>query len=88
MGAWSGRPTHGPGQQLTRAGGALAQRPRSVSSIKNYWQRQIFSGKESPPPEVGSDAAVISFIKSHPGGIGYVSSKAPLDSVKVLSLTE
>ncbi len=25
---------------------------RSVTSIKNYWRRQIFSGNKVPPPEV------------------------------------
>ncbi len=61
---------------------------RSVSSIKNYWQRQIFSGRAVPPPEVSDDNAVISFVKSNPGGIGYVSTSARLSGagVKVLDL--
>ena len=49
---------------------------RSVSSIKNYWQRQIFSGRAVPPPEVANDNAVISHVKSNPGAIGYVSAAA------------
>ena len=62
---------------------------RSVSSIKNYWQRQIFSGREVPPPEVASDAEVIAHVSSHPGGIGYVSASATLTGtgVKVLDLS-
>ena len=59
---------------------------RSVTSIKNYWQRKIFSGSAEPPPEVTTDAAAINFVKSHPGGIGYVSPQARLDGVKVLSI--
>ena len=59
---------------------------RSVSSIKNYWQRQIFSGDGVPPPEVSDDAAVVAFVKEHPGAIGYVSAGASLDGVKVLDL--
>ncbi len=59
---------------------------RSVSSIKNYWQRQIFSGGTVPPPEVASDNAVISHVKSNRGAIGYVSAGARLDGVKVLDL--
>ena len=59
---------------------------RSVSSIKNYWQRQIFSGDGVPPPEVPNDAAVIAYVRSHPGAIGYVSVEASLDGVKVLDL--
>ncbi len=60
---------------------------RSVSSIKNYWQRQIFSGRAVPPPEVADDSAVISFVQSNPGGIGYVSASARLAGVKVLDLS-
>ncbi len=59
---------------------------RSVSSIKNYWQRQIFSGRSVPPPEVPNDIAVISHVKSNPGAIGYVSASTRLDGVKVLDL--
>lgn len=60
---------------------------RSVSSIKNFWQRQIFSGEGVPPPEVADDAAVIAFVRSNPGGIGYVSAQARLDGgVKVLDI--
>ena len=59
---------------------------RSVSSIKNYWQRQIFSGGRVPPPEVTGDAEVIDYVKTHPGAVGYVSSSAKLDGVKVLIL--
>lgn len=49
---------------------------RSVSSIKNYWQRQIFSGRGVPPPEVGDDAEMIEHVSQSPGAIGYVSSTA------------
>ncbi len=62
---------------------------RSVASIKNYWQRQIFSGRAVPPPEVANDNAVISHVKSNPGAIGYVSASARLSGagVKVLDLS-
>lgn len=56
---------------------------RSVSSIKNYWQRQIFSGRGVPPPEVGGDAEMIEHVAGSPGGVGYVSSSASIpDEVK------
>lgn len=62
---------------------------RSVSSIKNYWQRQIFSGRAVPPPEVSNDNAVIAHVKSNPGAIGYVSASARLSGsgVKILDLS-
>lgn len=61
---------------------------RSVNSIKSYWQRQIFSGRSVPPPEVGSDADVIAFVSSNPGGIGYVSASASLSGVKAITVTD
>ncbi len=59
---------------------------RSVSSIKNYWVRKIFSGAAVPPPEVSSDSAAINYVKSNTGGIGYVSTAARLDGVKILEV--
>ena len=61
---------------------------RSVSSIKSYWQRQIFSGREVPPPEYSNESQVIQFVSNNPGSIGYVSAGARLDSVKSLSVSE
>ena len=61
---------------------------RSVASVRHYWQRQVFSGRGLPPPEVPGDEAVVEFVKKYPGGIGYVSRDVPLDGVKVLAITE
>lgn len=62
---------------------------RSTSGVKNFWQRQIFSGKDVPPPELPSDADVITFVASNPGGLGYVSEGAQLSgAVKVVTLVE
>ena len=62
---------------------------KSVSAIKSFWQRMIFSGRDIPPPELPSDQAVIDFILKTPGGLGYVSSAATLpDGVKALTLTD
>ncbi len=60
---------------------------RSVSSIKSYWQRQIFSGKSVPPPEASSDADVVQFVASNRGAIGYVSGNANVAGVKVVTLS-
>ena len=75
------------GNSPTRAAMSEAIHGRSVASIKNYWQRQIFSGRSTPPPELSNDQAVVDFVKSKPGAIGYVSSSARLDGVKELQVT-
>lgn len=60
---------------------------RSVASVKKFWQRQIFTGRGTPPPERDSDSAVLSYVRSTPGAIGYVSSRASLGSgVKQIQL--
>jgi hypothetical protein len=59
---------------------------RSVSAIRNYWQQRIFSGRGVPPPEVESDAAVVRYVQQHPGGVGYVSGRADMREVKVLTV--
>lgn len=61
---------------------------RSVASIKNYWQRQIFAGHNTPPPEMDEDDKVIAHIAKYPGAIGYVATgtRTP-DTVKVVSVS-
>lgn len=59
---------------------------RPPTAVVTFWQQQIFSGKETPPPQKGTDAAVIEFVKSTPGGIGYVSEGASTDGVKVVKI--
>lgn len=59
---------------------------RSVGAVETYWQQQIFSGKEVPPAAKSSDDDVIAFVKSNPGGIGYVSAGASTAGVKVVDV--
>lgn len=59
---------------------------KSVSAVETFWQQQIFSGKDVPPAAKTSDDEVVAFVKSTPGGIGYVSGAAATAGVKVLVL--
>jgi ABC-type phosphate transport system substrate-binding protein len=59
---------------------------KTVSATKSYWSQQLFSGAGVPPEEKSSDAGVISFVKSNPGAIGYISAAADLAGVKVVSI--
>lgn len=61
---------------------------KSVGSVKAYWQQQIFSGRDVPPPEKPSDEAVLDFVQSNPAAIAYVSPVATLPrGVRVLEVT-
>lgn len=61
---------------------------KSVMAIRSYWQQQIFSGRDVPPPEKQSDREVLAFVRENPNAIGYVAASAVLgDGVKILNLT-
>lgn len=60
---------------------------KSTSAVKAYWQHQIFSGHDLPPVEKSGDQAVLDFVRSTPGAVGYVSAGATLGTgVKALTL--
>jgi ABC-type phosphate transport system substrate-binding protein len=58
----------------------LAIHEKKVSAIKSYWQRQIFQGKAVPPMERSSEAEVVAFVATNPGGVGYVASATSLNA--------
>ncbi len=53
---------------------------RTVAAVRNFWAQAIFDGRDVPPPELDSDAAVVEFVLKWPGGVGYVSPDAPIGS--------
>jgi ABC-type phosphate transport system substrate-binding protein len=59
---------------------------RSISAVKSYWQQQIFSGRDIPPPELDSDVAVRDYVLKHRGAIGYLSGSADVSGVKVIAV--
>ena len=62
---------------------------RPAAAIRSFWQRQIFSGRGSPPPEVSNDGAVLAFVENNKWAVGYVESGATLPSgVKSIRLLE
>lgn len=59
---------------------------RTVTAVRSYWQQRIFSGRDVPPPELESDAAVIAHVERNPGAVGYVSSSAKLGNARELQV--
>ena len=60
---------------------------KSVAYVRRYWQRLIFAGRAIPPAELQSSAAVIDFVKTHRGAIGYIGAQTPPGDVKVIAVT-
>ena len=57
---------------------------KTESSVKRRWSKMLFTGKASPPKVLKNDAEIKAYIADNPGSIGYISSDAVDDSVKVL----
>ena len=62
---------------------------KEVAWIKSYWNKMIFSGRSSPPPEVTSEQQVLAFVRANPDAIGYVSRGTGVGSgLKVIEITD
>lgn len=78
-----------PPDSPVREAFSRAVHDRKVSSIKSYWQRQIFAGKAVPPTEQENEAEVLVFVSRNQAAIGYIGSAFPmLDNVKTLTVTD
>jgi ABC-type phosphate transport system substrate-binding protein len=60
---------------------------KQPSAVRMFWQRQVFSGRVTPPPEVATELVLLAYIGENPGAIGYVSADAPIGpGVKVVDV--
>jgi len=57
---------------------------KQASQVKAAWSRLVFSGKATPPRELGSAADVKKFVAANPDAIGYIEKSAVDGSVKVV----
>jgi ABC-type phosphate transport system substrate-binding protein len=66
----------------------IHQRP--TSKVKKYWQIQLFSGKEVPPPQFEFEKDVINYVNSDPASIGYLSAGTSIirNQIKIISIKE
>ncbi len=63
---------------------------RKLSSIKAYWQKKIFSGRDVPPLEKETDEDVLAYVDQNRGAIGYIAVEATIDDygVSVIEIVE
>ncbi len=57
---------------------------KGPSQLNAYWSRLVFTGKGSPPQQVGGDADVADAVAEDEEAIGYIDSSAIIDGVKVI----
>ena len=57
---------------------------KSEAQVKAAWSRLVFSGKGTPPKEIGSSAEIKKLVTSNPSTIGYIEKSAVDSSVKVV----
>jgi ABC-type phosphate transport system substrate-binding protein len=59
---------------------------RSIAAVRHYWQQRIFSGRDTPPPELDSDEAVLRRVQGDRAAVGYVSERATVTAVTVVKI--
>ncbi|TXI22435.1 MAG: hypothetical protein E6Q67_06215 [Roseateles sp.] len=57
---------------------------KQAAQVKAAWSRLVFSGKGTPPKELGSSAEVKKFVAANPDAIGYIEKSALDGSVKAV----
>lgn len=57
---------------------------KSSSQLKAYWSKLVFTGKGTPPPELGNSAEAIAKVAGDTSAIAYVDKAAVKDNVKVV----
>ena len=73
--------------QPSRAAFSKSVHRKPVGAVRAFWQQQIFSGRDVPPPEESTEANVVAWVSKHVGGVGYVSSTLALVAgVKVIEV--
>lgn len=77
-------PTDAPERSEVRDRFYIALCGRSPAQMKAYWSRLIFTGRGKPPREAGSTDAVKNFVRTTPGGIGYLEASNVDSTVKVV----
>ncbi len=60
---------------------------KTPEQLQDYWNDQYFHGV-LPPPVLGSEEAVLRFVASTPGAVGYVSSCSVDKRVDVVALIQ
>jgi hypothetical protein len=59
---------------------------RSDAGFQSGWKSLVFSGQSSMPRSFDSEAAMIQYVASTPGAVGYILKSTPHEGVKILTI--
>jgi len=59
---------------------------KSDTALQAFYRSLVFTGKASMPKMFATDAEVVAYVAKTKGAVGYVSSGASTDGVKVLAV--
>jgi ABC-type phosphate transport system substrate-binding protein len=57
---------------------------KTPPQLRAFWAKQVFTGGSKPPKELDGDEAVMKFVASTPGAIGYVETTKLIAGVKAV----
>jgi ABC-type phosphate transport system substrate-binding protein len=57
---------------------------KNAAQLKAYWSQLVFTGKGTPPKDVGKDADVKALVAANPNMIGYIDKAVADGSVKIV----
>ncbi len=59
---------------------------KTPSQLRAYWSQMVFTGRATPPKQVGSTDDLIKLIEANPNMIGFISATPTSAKVKVVPL--
>jgi ABC-type phosphate transport system substrate-binding protein len=59
---------------------------RTTSQFRNYWKKQVFTGKGRTPKVFKTETAMVEFVQNTPGAVGYISPQTPAKGVKTITV--
>jgi hypothetical protein len=59
---------------------------KSDGPFRSGWKSLVFAGQAAMPKSLPNDAAVVEFVRSNPGTIGYIDNGTPHDGVNVIAV--
>lgn len=81
-------PVDQPAASRTREAFSRDVHGRSAAAVDAYWQKLVFSGSGVPPTTLASDEEVLRFVRTTPGGVGYVSLGTDTHEVSIVDIAD